>query len=579
MLFLFILIALLAGIFFKNLQRWLPIEYTPIILILGIILGFLFEELHFFGDSIEYVSRIDGHSLLMIFIPPLIFESSFNCDTHVFMKSIWQILILAFPAVAVSIILISLVLRYVLGYHEQMNWGMALSLGSILAATDPVAVVAILKSTGAKIKLNMLIEGESLLNDGSASIFFFVFVDMILTPGFSFGNFIVKFARLTLGGLALGLGAGVILYPIIFRLHNDILITVFSFVGAYLVFFLAEASAVGLKVSGILAVVVLGLYLGGTLRPRLDPHDMHTLHSIWHFLQFMMETLLFLLTGCFIGVFFTQSTILFTASDVGKMIGFNFLLLMIRYLVLALAWVFLNLVGYKVTWKEYILMGWSGLRGAIGLAIALLVSLNTEYSKWFREITILYIGGVIIFTVLIQGMTLKFIIKGIGYNRINNTKKKLWRDLRRRLFLNLLEKTESLRANRRITFEVEWQSIYRIFEFPFHIMNLDNLETGGKPLIPGYHYESREDDIFCDNKEKLDFLVSDDEVQDIFKEKKGRGKRAIYRRIEVREVSNNENNFGIKIDGVKDYESKEDANEENFKTTERNDVEDSKYFF
>ena len=572
-MFLFILISLLVGIFFKHLQKWVPIEYSPIILIIGIIFGFTFEKLHFFGDSIEYVTNIDGHSLLMIFIPPLIFESSFNCDIHVFMKSIWQILILAFPAVAISIILISLVLRYVLNYKDQMNWGMALSLGSILAATDPVAVVAILKSTGAKIKLNMLIEGESLLNDGTASIFFFVFVDMILTPGFSFTNFIIKFARLTLGGIALGLISGMILYSIIIRLHNGILITVFSFVGAYLVFFLAEASCVGFKVSGILAVVVLGLYLGSTLRPRLDPHDVHTLHSIWHFLQFLMETILFLLTGCFIGVFFTQTTILFNATDIGKLIGFNFLLLLIRFFVLALSWGFLNLVGYKVTWKEFILMGWAGLRGAIALAIGLLVSLNTAYSDWFREITILYITGVILFTVLIQGMTMKLIIRVIGYNRINNTKKKLLRDLRRRLFLNLLEKSEYLRANRKITFEVDWPSIYCIFGFTKYIMDLDNLETAGKPLIPGFHYETQRDDILCDNKEKIDHLVSDEEVETQDNNRKLKNCNSMFQKVIVSKVKEMEDNFEIKIDNT--YKEPE---AENFRTQDNNELSKSKYY-
>ena len=487
-------------------------EYTPVILILGIILGFTFDHIGNIGDAISYVSGIDGHALLMIFIPLLIFESAFNAETYTFMKSIWQILLLAFPAVVISILLIASTFMYILGYQGELNWGMALSLSSILAATDPVAVVAILQSTGAKIKLNMLIEGESLLNDGSAAIFFFVFADMILTPGFSFSNFVVKFARLTFGGVILGLVTGMIFTPILKGLQNETLISVFSFIGAYTTFFIAESSMISLHVSGILAVVVLGLFLGATVKPNMDPSHAHTLHSIWHFGQFIMETVLFLLTGAFIGIFLAEKNSTLVLLDVGKLMAFNFLLLVIRFLVLAIFWPLLNCVGYKITWKEYILMGWAGLRGAIGLAIGLLVYLNKNYNERFRDLTILYISGVIVFTVLVQGMTLKFVMKLIGYNRIHRTKKKIYHNLKRRLFLNLLEKSESLRANKEITYQVSWEAIYNIFEFSKYILDLQNLETGGKPLILDYDYKHNTDKLVETYSDQIDHLISDEEI-------------------------------------------------------------------
>lgn len=471
---------------------------------------------------------------------------------------------LAFPAVAVSVTLIALNLLYVFGYEgPNMNWGGALSLGSILAATDPVAVVAILKSTGAKIKLNMLIEGESLLNDGSAAIFFFVFKDMINTPGFSFVTFIEKFARLTLGGVALGFVSGFLFYFILMCLHNDILVTVFSFIAAYITFFMAESSAVGFHVSGILAVVVLGLYLGATLKPRLNPHYAHTMHAVWHFGQFIMETMIFLLTGTFIGVSFTELKEHITGADIGKVIGFNFMLLIIRFFVLGISWPFLNCMGYKVTWKEYLIMGWSGLRGAIGLAIGLLVALDHDLGTvTYRNLTIFYIACVILFTVLFQGMTMKCFMRLVRYNRLNTTKKRMWKDLRRRLFLSLLEKSENLRSNKLITYQVSWAAIYRVFNFSQYIMDLDNMESYGKPLVLDYDYTHDTDALVEKHVDKLDHLISDDEIE-TYKEgikNKIKKQQGIYHQETKKDDFDDGNQENSKLDHQVDDEKNERVN-------------------
>ena len=416
-----------------------------------------------------------------------------------------------------SIGLIALTLMEILQYKTRLNWGMALSLASILAATDPVAVVAILKSTGAQIKLNMLIEGESLLNDGSASIFYFVFADMILNPTFSFVGFLEKFARLTLGGAVLGWGMGIIC-TIIMRqlLHSSTLLAIMSFFAAYTTFFLAEASIVKMHVSGILAVVVLGLYLGGTIRPRMSPHSAHSLHDVWSFAQFMMETLLFLLTGGFIGVFLSKGDSQLGAADVGKVIALNILLLIIRFMVQGIWWPLLNCIGFKISWKEYILMSYSGLRGAIGLAIGLLVYLNTNYDAYFRDFTILSISGVIIFTVLVQGMTLKLIMKLVRYNQVSKTKHKLFRDLLRRMFLNMLKKSESIKKHKQVSFLVNWSAIYDIFEFPKYIMKIENLITGNKPLLLDYNNSKDLIGVGVEHIHKLDHLVSEGEDEEDF---------------------------------------------------------------
>jgi NhaP-type Na+/H+ or K+/H+ antiporter len=322
----------------------------------------------------------------------------------------------------------------------------------------------------------------------------------------------VKFCRLTLGGSALGLVSGIIFSPLMKIMNNENLVVVFSFIATYLTFFIAESEMIGFGVSGILAVVVLGLYLGANLRPSLNPHYTHTLHSVWSFAQFTMETLLFLLTGGYIGIFVAEKKLGVTGYDVGKMIGFNFILLFIRFLVIALFWPIMNCIGDRITWKEYIIMGWSGLRGAIALAIGLVVSLDYRYAEIFRNLSILYISGVIIFTVLIQGMSLKLVMRIIGYNKMSTNKQKLYKGLRRRFFLNLLEKSENLRANKEISYQVCWPSIYKIFNFPKYILDFANLESGEKPLMLDYDYRRDVDAMVELHVDRLDHMISDDEI-------------------------------------------------------------------
>lgn len=124
------------------------------------------------GESAELMSRINPHMILFIFIPVLIFESGFNCDWYVFKRALLNIIILATPGVLVGSVLLGFCLKKILGYQEDLNWSGAFTMGAILCATDPVAIVGLLKELGASVRFNTLIEGEALLNDGTAMVFF-----------------------------------------------------------------------------------------------------------------------------------------------------------------------------------------------------------------------------------------------------------------------------------------------------------------------------------------------------------------------------------------------------------------------
>jgi solute carrier family 9 (sodium/hydrogen exchanger), member 10/11 len=160
----------------------------------------------------------------------------------------------------IATFLSALMMRYLLRYDGQFTWTAALLYGSIISATDPVAVVCLLKELGASKKLSTMIEGESLLNDGTATVVFLVLLDIAEGMEATVGSVIVKFIRLSIGGPALGVLVGVFVNFILKRIHNNFVLevntTIFS---SYLLFYLCESTP--LHVSGILALCAYGFFM------------------------------------------------------------------------------------------------------------------------------------------------------------------------------------------------------------------------------------------------------------------------------------------------------------------------------
>ena len=141
-------------------------------------------------------------------MPALIFESAFNTDWHTIKVQFWQVLVMAGPMVIVSTLMSALTMTYILGYKGEFDWYAALLFGSIISATDPVAVVALLKELGASKRLATIIEGESLLNDGTAMVIFTIILIFVEGHTISPSEMFVKFVRLSIGGPALGVVFG-----------------------------------------------------------------------------------------------------------------------------------------------------------------------------------------------------------------------------------------------------------------------------------------------------------------------------------------------------------------------------------
>ena len=367
----FIILALIIGAATRHFLKKSPLPFTVMLLLFGLGLGTL-ARLHYFdfwdfgflkldvslmNDSMIWAANLNPHLLLYVFLPILIFEAAFAMDVHVFKKSVTNATILAVPGICIAL---GLTAAIVIGCKmagigfEGWGWPMALMFGSVISATAPVAVVALLKELGASKKLGTLIEGESLLNDGTAIVIFNVFL-LTVTGAASDTNGFVEFIYVAVGGTVVGLLIGWVVLAWVKKVFNDALVEICVIVAAaYLAFFVAEYF---LHVSGVLALVALGLVMAGVGRTRISPEVEHFMHEFWELAGFIANCLLFLIVGVVI-------------AERAQFTSENFLLLGITYIgihvvravVIAVCYPFMRKAGYGLPLKDAYVVWYGALR-------------------------------------------------------------------------------------------------------------------------------------------------------------------------------------------------------------------------
>jgi NhaP-type Na+/H+ or K+/H+ antiporter len=312
-----------------------------------------------FGDSITDWVNIDADMMLFTFLPPLIFGEAMNLNFYHFKGGLLQALLLAGPGVLIGAALLGVVTKYMLPY--DWSWNLALTFGSILAATDTVAMVALLNSASASPKLTMLIVAESLLNDGTAMVLFTVFYESLRGHSYTVGGVTFFFVAATLGSVLFGLLCGFIIVRWLRTANRplkeidttiQIAITISC---AYLIFFIAQYV---LQISGPLACCWAGIMLAWMAPPIILNHD--TMHHVWGMVEWTLNTLIFLLAGLIIGNRVIDKV---SAIDWIYVVLLYGALVVIRFVVILLLFPWLSTWGHKCTKQEAVFMGWAGLRG------------------------------------------------------------------------------------------------------------------------------------------------------------------------------------------------------------------------
>ena len=374
--------ALLIVSFVGVAVRRFRVPSTVVLVLVGIALSFRTSQ------PIELTSDI----ILFFFLPPLLFEAAFHLDLRQLQRDTPTIALLAI----VGVLLSTLVVGGIVSIGTGLPLGVALVFGSLIAATDPVSVVAIFRKLGAPKRLEVLLEGESLFNDGTAIVLFGLALEALLIGEFNFIDGILGFILVSGGGIVVGLGLGWVVSRMIAMVDDHLIETTLTTVLAFGAYLVAEQ----LHLSGVLAVVAAGLVTGSIGEKGMSPTTRIVVFNFWEYVTFLVNSAVFLMIGLQIEV-----SALWESRALG--LWAIFAVLVAR----AIGIYGLTFFGRSIPSKWRHVLFWGGLRGAIALALAL--SLPTAMGE-HRDTLTLMTFSVVLFTLLFQGVSMEALLRRLG---------------------------------------------------------------------------------------------------------------------------------------------------------------------
>jgi NhaP-type Na+/H+ or K+/H+ antiporter len=374
--------------------------------------------------------HVNPHLFFYIFLPLLIFAEAMRLNINLAVRILPQVLLMAVPGVVLGTALTGAFAKFMFPY----GWNLPVSLlfGSILAATDPVAVVALFNTLGVSPRLTMLISGESLLNDGTAIVAFGLMMLWSTGKELTATLCTVYFFKMTLVSLILGCALAWIAILTIgwcaeSNYHTDAMIQVcVTIILSMLCFFIAEAEVqqygpktdgVMIGTSGVLTVVSAGFLVSHFAWPRFVSRE--TMHVVWEAVEFIGNTVVFFLAGLLWGskVLHESNISHIGLFDLVRLLELYVALHVIRAVIILVLWPFFNLTGQPVHWKEALVMTWSGLRGAVGLILAIIVDDTPQMLEMVGTQFLFHIGGIAMLTISVNATLAPILLRNLGLTR------------------------------------------------------------------------------------------------------------------------------------------------------------------
>lgn len=395
LLFLTTLVSLLAK------KTRLP--FTVLLVVIGVVLGVVSRHIEPLQGLGHY--QLSPDIILYVFLPALIFESAFNLDSRQLIKNLLPIVTLAIPTLLIS----TAVIGFLFHLAGGLPLGVSFLFGALISATDPVAVIAMFKEMGAPKRLTILVEGESLFNDGTAIVVFKIIFLVVLAEkvtGADIWGGVGDFLLVFFGGVAVGLLIGYVFAKLIESVKNDELVEItFTTILAYTAFIVADHY---LKVSGVMATVAAGVTLGSYHRAKISPEVMEFAEKFWEYFAYVCNSLIFVLVGLSVKLeafpgFALYVLLAIAAIHVARAAGL--------YPLMPLVCRFRGVEKIGLRFQH--VMWWGGLRGAIALALALSLPEDYKYKPLVLTMTL----GVVLFTLLVNGLTIRGFMDRLGLNK------------------------------------------------------------------------------------------------------------------------------------------------------------------
>jgi monovalent cation/hydrogen antiporter len=416
-----VLTAILAGVAALLVIAHLSRIPYPMLLVVG-------------GAAIGYVPgmpeiELEPELVLLILLPPLLYAAAFFSSLRDMRANVGPISLLAVGLVLFTMVGVALVAHEVVG----LGWEASFVLGAIVSPTDPVAATSIGRRVGLPRRIITIVEGESLVNDSTALIAYRTAVVAAVSGSFSLMDASATFVFNAVVGVAIGLAVGWLIAQVRSRIEDaptEITISIFTPFFAYL-----PAEALG--VSAVMAAVTAGVYLGWNSPRLISPPTRIEAYAVWSLLVFLLNAALFTLVGLQLpGVIETLEG-RSTGELVWWAVAVSVTVMAVRFL-----WIFPLTRAFAQPWRHTVILGWTGMRGAVSLAAALAVPLTVDD----RDVILFLTYAVILSTLLLQGLTLPRLVRALGV-RDDDGDERYWESKARLLAADAaLSRLEELRA-------------------------------------------------------------------------------------------------------------------------------------
>lgn len=399
------------------LAKRLKVPYTVLLVVAGLAVSLLLDGAPWLREHLEKI-KLKPELLLQVFLPILLFEAAFHVDLKSFLNNRRAILFLAIPGVIIGMLLTTAVFVPVAKLiQDDVVWQVGLVTAAMLAATDPISVVALFKEFTVAKRLGIIVEGESLINDGIAVVLFGVVVKItadslgltiptLHDPGENVQalHVIGVFLREVFLGTALGVAVGLAMSYLTSKVNDHLIEVALTAIAAYG----SNVVAMQLHASPVIAVVVCGMMVGNVgAKHGMSPTTREAVFSFWEFAAFMANSFVFILIGL-------EIRLSELWADAGLIVAFFVIMILVRSVTVFGVHSLVRREDLKLKKAWLPVITWSGVRGSLSMVMAMMLVASESEGETTRKLILNLVFGVVLLSILLQGTTIEWLMKRVG---------------------------------------------------------------------------------------------------------------------------------------------------------------------
>jgi Na+/H+ antiporter len=460
-----------------TLSRRFQTPYPIVLVVGGLLLSFI--------PNLPQIS-LNPDIVFLVLLPPLLFAAAFNTSWHDFRFHLVSVLLLAFGLVGFTVLGVSIASEYLL---PGFDWRLGLALGAVVCSTDAIAATSIAARVGLPRNIVDILEGESLVNDASALLALEFAASLVVSgqsPGF--GGGMERLLVLVGGALVVGFVAAWLIHRLQLRIADPPIEITLSLMAPYVSYLLAES----IHVSGPLATVVCGLYLGHKSSEVFSTQARLENAAVWNTLDFLLNGVVFILIGLQLP-FILRGIRGISHHDLLLDAG----ILTVVVIALRMLWMYPGawlayLIRTRLLKQDYgppraravFVLGWTGMRGVLALAAAISLPRLLDDGSPFpqREVIIFLTFSIILITLVVQGLTLPSLIRKLGLCEADPLEM-VEREARKRMLRGALDYLKSIESDGTRPDEAVWLDVLHHYKERYAMV--DGHKTGVEDPTPG----------------------------------------------------------------------------------------------